>query len=216
MSPPSKQARFKRLSKRFAETMLLRRLSLRTQEIYQHCFHIFLQDHKKIVVEELTYGDLFSYIKRQAILLSATQLKQMIAAIKFFYERVLGRDKMFFPLAEKTEVRKTTLFLPYTEIRSLLDGIASPGDRMLLFLVYHANLPLNEICTLSKDAEQIFQGPCRMPGNNALALEYYTNLVAELKQTYSLKAFLFEDNEKPYSLKTIKGKIGFPPRYLGE
>lgn len=198
---------FELLSKRFAETMLLRRLSLRTQEIYQHCFHIFLQDHKKIVVEELTYGDLFSYIKRQAILLSATQLKQMIAAIKFFYERVLGRDKMFFPLAEKTEVRKTTLFLPYTEIRSLLDGIASPGDRMLLFLVYHANLPLNEICTLSKDAEQIFQGPCRMPGNNALALEYYTNLVAELKQTYSLKAFLFEDNEKPYSLKTIKGKL---------
>lgn len=87
---------------------------------------------------------------------------------------------------------------------------------MLLFLVYHANLPLNEICTLSKDAEQIFQGPCRMQGNNALALEYYTNLVAELNQTYSLKAFLFEDNEKPYSLKTIKGKIGFPARYLGE
>jgi len=73
--------------------------------------------------------------------------------------------------------------------------------------VYHANLPLNEICTLEKDAEHIFQGPCRMPGNNALALEYYTNLVAELKQTYALKAFLFEDNEKPYSLKTIKGKL---------
>src|SRR5690606_23570221 len=170
MSPPSKQARFRRLAKRFAETMLLRRLSLRTQEIYQHCFHIFLQDHKKIVVEGATYGDLFSYIHRQGTLLSATQLERMSAAIKFFYERVLGRDKMVFPLAEKTEVRKTTLFLPYTEIRSLLDGIASPGDRMLLFLVYHANLPLNEICTLSKDAEQIFQGHCRMTGHTALAI----------------------------------------------
>ena len=198
---------FELLSKRFAETMLLRRLSLRTQEIYQHCFHIFLQDHKKIVVEELTYSDLFSYLKRQTLLLSATQLKQMIAAIKFFYERTLGRDKMFFPLAEKTEVRKTTLYLPYPEITYILNDIASPGDRLLLFLVYHANLPLNEICTLEKDAEHIFQGPCRMPGNNALALEYYTNLVAELKQTYALKAFLFEDNEKPYSLKTIKGKL---------
>ena len=198
---------FELLSKRFAETMLLRRLSLRTQEIYQHCFCIFLQDHKKIVVEELTYSDLFSYLKRQTLLLSATQLKQMIAAIKFFYERTLGRDKMFFPLAEKTEVRKTTLYLPYPEITYILNDIASPGDRLLLFLVYHANLPLNEICTLEKDAEHIFQGPCRMPGNNALALEYYTNLVAELKQTYALKAFLFEDNEKPYSLKTIKGKL---------
>src|SRR5690606_39229706 len=197
----------KRLAKRFAETMLLRRLSLRTQEIYQHCFHIFLQDHKKIVVEELTYGDLFSYIKRQAILPSATQLKQLIAAIKFYYERTLGRDKMFFPLAEKTEVRKSTLFLPYAEIRSLLDGIASPGDRMLLFLVYHANLPLNQICALPKDAENIFEEDCRMPGNNALALAYYADLVAELKRTYDLATFLLEDKGVPYSVESLKGKL---------
>ena len=198
---------FETLSKRFAESMLLRRLSPRTQEIYQQCFNVFLQDHIGKAVEELTYSELYSYLKKQSVLLPSTQLKQMIAAVKFFYERTLDRGKMFFPLSEKTEVFKITLYLPYTEISTILKNINSPGDRMILFLVYHANLPLSEICTLRKDAEEIFQGQYRMPGNNKLALKYYTNLLAEVKKAYALKAFLFEDNGKPYSLEALKEKI---------
>ena len=83
---------------------------------------------------------------------------------------------MFFPLAEK---RRCEIYaLPSVcEIRSLLDGIASPGDRMLLFLVYHANLPLNQICALPKDAENLFEEDCRMPGT-IVGLAYYADLVA--------------------------------------
>lgn len=205
--PAALPAGFELPVRRFDEAMLLRRLSFRTQEIYKSCFLLFLKDHQGRVVDELTYSELYGYLKRQSVLLSSTQLKQMIAAVKFYYERTLGRDKMFFPLAEKTEVRKSTLFLPYAEIRSLLDGIASPGDRMLLFLVYHANLPLNQICALPKDAENLFEEDCRMPGNNELALAYYADLVAELKRTYDLATFLLEDKGVPYSVESLKGKL---------
>ncbi|MDG5800675.1 tyrosine-type recombinase/integrase [Marinilabiliaceae bacterium ANBcel2] len=205
--PPALPAGFELLVRRFDEAMLLRRLSFRTQEVYKNCFLLFLKEYKGRVIEELTYSELYAYLKRKSVLLSTTQLKQMIAAVKFFYERTLGRDKMFFPLAEKTEVRKITLFLPYAEIRSLLDGIASPGDRMLLFLVYHANLPLNQICALSKDAENLFEEGCRMPGNNELALIYYTDLAAELKRTYDLETFFLEDKGVPYSVESLKVKL---------
>src|SRR5690554_7670495 len=66
--------------RRFDEAMLLRRLSFRTQEIYKSCFLLFLKDHQGRVVDELTYSELYGYLKRQSVLLSSTQLKQMIAA----------------------------------------------------------------------------------------------------------------------------------------
>src|SRR5690554_4806934 len=70
--PAALPAGFELPVRRFDEAMLLRRLSFRTQEIYKSCFLLFLKDHQGRVVDELTYSELYGYLKRQSVLLSST------------------------------------------------------------------------------------------------------------------------------------------------
>ncbi|MBS3777409.1 MAG: phage integrase N-terminal SAM-like domain-containing protein, partial [Bacteroidales bacterium] len=150
--PPSKRAvkklpqasavpgEFKSHLKAYMDSMTLKRLSPNTVAIYKAFFKKFLADHKGKDIDSLGYQELYSYLKERSAGLGETQLNQTIASIKFYYEKTLGRDKMFFYLNDNKQIKKQILFLPFHEIELVCKGIKSPGDRMLLFLVYHANL----------------------------------------------------------------------------
>lgn len=92
-------------------TLSLKRMSARTCEIYKSFFIRFLKDHKSKEIPTLSYAEIFEYIKTQSATLSETGLHQSIAAIKFYYERALGRDKMFFYLKEKTHQKELVVFV---------------------------------------------------------------------------------------------------------
>lgn len=188
-------------------TLRIKRLSPNTQAIYTHWFKIFLNDHNESDIDNLSYYQLFSYIKQKSTELNETSLRHIIAAIKFYYERTLGREKMFFKLSDKYQVNKSTLYLPFDEISEIEKGIDSPGDRLLLFLVYHANVPLKEICSLPKDAETLFSETLKMPGNNQAAINYFVDLVAECKLRYNQNKYLVENHGKQHTIATLKGKL---------
>ncbi|PWD97720.1 integrase [Marinilabilia rubra] len=191
----------------YNNTLLLKRLSKRTGEIYRGFFIRFLKDHETKEIPSLTYQELFNYIKGLSGILSDTALNQTIAAIKFYYERTLGRDKMFFYLTEKNPVKKSLLFLPFQELETLIERIDSPGDRLLIFLVYHANARLSEICALPKNGEPLFNNKFRLPGNDPDAYHYLHNLVKECDLRHKNQTHLFEFRNKAHSIETLKGKL---------
>lgn len=56
-------------------------MSRRTSKIYRGFFIRFLKDHENSDIPNLTYKELFNYIKAQSAILSETSLQQTIAAI---------------------------------------------------------------------------------------------------------------------------------------
>jgi len=197
----------KQVLEQYNSTLSLKRLSSQTCSIYRGFFIKYLSENEDRNVEEMGYGDIYNYIKQKSHTLNETSLRQTIAAIKFYYERVLGRDKMFFYFSDKRAIKKDILFLPYHEIKELTENINSPGDRLLLFLVFHVNLKLSEICALPPNAEPLFEKQFRLPGNNDDALNDLKNLIAECRNKYTPKYKLLEYKGKPHTTETIKVKL---------
>jgi integrase len=191
----------------FTESMILKRLSPGTRIIYLQGFKRFLSYHSDSDINKLCYGELLIFVKEQALIMHPTKLKQTISAIKYYYERTRGRDKMFFPLAKDKRTSLFTLYLPFYDLKELLNGIDSPGDKLLLFLVYHANLKLRDICRLPKEVYGIFEHQFRLPGNDEQAKQYFQELVSECNKQYRLNTYLIENKGQAHSLSTLKRKV---------
>ncbi len=198
---------FRKIWKSYDETFTLKRMSTSTREIYTGFFRKFLLDNEGKDIENLTYHEIYDYIKGESERLSDIALGQTIAAIKFFYERTLGREKMYFNLSDRREVKKTILWMPFHEIKTLLAGIDSPGDRLLLFLVYHANIGLREMCALESDAADLFSTQYQLPGKNREAEKYYQGLVEMTAKVYRQREFLLENKGKQHTVETLKVKL---------
>lgn len=193
--------------KKFYDTMLMRRLSASTVRTYAGYFKKFLLDHPQQSVSDFNYKQLFTYIKKNTEQANDTQRRQCIAAIKFYYERVLGRDKMFFYFNSQTQVRRKTLYLPFDDYQRITASVGSSADRLILFLVYHANVKIKEIIALEAAQSQSYVQELRLPGNDNDAFEHLQSLVDEVIRDYQRQQYLFEDNGKPYSVDSFRAKL---------
>jgi site-specific recombinase XerD len=110
-------------------------------------------------------------------------------------------------LTDRNPVKKGLLFLPFSELKTLNNGINSPSDRLILFLVFHANLKMGEICSLPKDAASLFETKYRLPGSDKEALQYLRHLIDECLSACNTKSHLLEFKGKPYTIETLKGKL---------
>ncbi|MFW5663927.1 MAG: tyrosine-type recombinase/integrase [bacterium] len=200
-------ASFREIWKRYDDTFTLKRMSRNTREIYMGFFRKFLLDNEGKDVENLKYHEIYDYIKGQSEQLNHVALGQTIAAIKFFYERTLGREKMYFNLSDRREVKKTVLWMPFHELKTVLAGIDSPGDKLLLFLVYHANMGLRELCAQEADATDLFQTRYQLPGKNREAEKYFRELVEKSATVYRQREFLLENKGKQHTVESLKVKL---------
>src|SRR5690554_262617 len=195
------------LLKNYRQSIRLKRLSPRTEEIYATWFKQFLAHHIDKDIDSLSFHDLYTYIKTQDAVLTETSLRQLIAAIKFYYERILLRDKMYFSLSSRWKIDKRTLFIPFYELSEINKSIKSSADKMLLFLIYHANLNLADIIQIPLKADDLFESKERLPGNDPNAIAYYKKLVDEIKQQHHPKVYLLENKDVAYTLPTIKERL---------
>jgi hypothetical protein len=193
--------------KAFTASMILKGLSQATRKIYLEGLKRFLSHHADSDINTLRYRDLLRYVKAQAVIMHPTKLKQTISAIKFYYEHTLGRDKMLFARAKNKKASLFILYLPLYDLKELIDPIDSPGDKLLLFLVYHANFRLSDICRLPKEAKGIFEHHFHMPGNDERAIQYFQELVAECNTQYNQTTYLFENKGHAYHTSTLKNKL---------
>ena len=85
--------RLKKVLQVYVDTMRLKRLSTTTQKTYYCFFQGFVESFPDKDVSEFDYRSIYNYIKVKADGLNLTQKKQLMAAIKFYYEKALGRNK---------------------------------------------------------------------------------------------------------------------------
>lgn len=190
----------------YSNTMRLRRLSPRTRNLYFGFFKDFVRHNGSNSIDDLSYKEIYSYVKKRAGELEFTQMKQMMASIKFYYERILGWDKMYFRLQEKVPFSKAVLYLPFHEAKKILSTVHSPSDKLLLFLVYHANIPPKQLCKVKlESAEDFIQQ--KLPSHTPDVLKFLKKAYKAHRQEVNNSAYLFEDKGKPHTPTSIRHKV---------
>ena len=196
----------KALLKVYTDTMVLKRLSSSTQKVYSEFFKEFSDYYYETNIDKLDYQRIFKYIKKKAENLGYTRRKQMIAAIKFYFEQVLKREKMYFNLGKQIKPVLTIVHIPFYRIIRIFHNIKPPNDRLLLFLSYYLNLTPQEVSTLKTTEYKNLYNHYHIV-NNPVCREYYNTLVSEHTKLIRGTEYLYEDGNLPLNAARIRNKV---------
>lgn len=189
----------------YLQVMELKRLSPHTREIYSDFFIQFLAYHQGKNIDEFGYKILYNYIIQKAAKLNYTRKKQCISAIKFYYEKALGRQRMFFNLGKEVIVDKSTVQIPFYRFKSISAGISCTTDMLILMLKYLLNFSYAEIGNIRLDeTEKLYQhNIVKNSGALKLYMEQFIN--KHIQNTQNTK-YLIEDNGNKYSCDNLTVK----------
>jgi site-specific recombinase XerD len=134
----------------FIKTLRVRQYSQKTIGTYTTMLKLFLQYYSPRKPESLTQEDVRDYLlylvdKKKV---SQSYQNQAINAIKFYYEKILGRPKDTYYLARPRHERVLPNVLSEEEVVRLLKTIDNLKHRMALSLIYSAGLRIGELINL--------------------------------------------------------------------
>ncbi|QDK80230.1 tyrosine-type recombinase/integrase [Spirosoma sp. KCTC 42546] len=143
---PVNQPAFKAL----IETLQLKAYSESTIRTYRNEFAQLLYLLKSISVDSLEPDRLRSYFLYciNTFKLSENTLHSRINAIKFYYEQVAGRAKMFIEIPRPKKRISLPNVLAISQVEKLFSNLANLKHKTMLFLAYSAGLRVSEVVNL--------------------------------------------------------------------
>ncbi|MCK4311426.1 MAG: tyrosine-type recombinase/integrase [Candidatus Cloacimonetes bacterium] len=136
--------------KKYKELLIQKRYSNNTQRIYCNYFNDFNSYFKDDDLDKLSTEQINNYILDliQIKNISISQQNQRINAIKFYYEKVLGRNKQYYTLHRPNKEHKLPKILSKNEIKKILDSCGNMKHYCILLLIYSAGLRRSELINL--------------------------------------------------------------------
>ncbi len=151
IEPKSELSENNRLQlEKFIETLQLKAYSKSTVLTYKNEFKALLVQLKNTDVTELSAERLrsyFLYLTNQKKL-SENTLHSRMNAVKFYFEQVLGNDKMFFDLPRPKKQLLLPNVLAMSQIELLFAQLENLKHKTMLFLAYSAGLRVSEVVNL--------------------------------------------------------------------
>ena len=130
--------------------IILKGYSEHTQRAYRSELIAYLTHHREKDIINLTKIDIEAYIlhciKTQNV--SESRQNLIINAIKFYYEKVLGRNKTYYEIQRPKKSKPLPNVLSKTEIKQLLAAPKNIKHKAILTVLYSGGLRLNEIIQL--------------------------------------------------------------------
>jgi site-specific recombinase XerD len=192
--------------------LIQKRYSQNTQDIYCSYFNDFIkyfgEEELKYVTTEQINLYILDLIKSKNI--SASQQNQRINAVKFYFEKVLGREKQYYELHRPRKENKLPKVLSKNEVKSILDSTDNIKHKCILMLIYSAGLRRSELLNLKPadiDSERMLIHILGAKGNKDRISLLSENLLKLLRQYYKKhqpKKYLFEgQNGGIYSATSV-------------
>lgn len=127
-----------------------KRYSESTKKTYLNYFGSFMKSFHGQEIDSISIEDINQYIlglirKRK---ISASQQNQRINAIKFYYEKVLGREKQYFEISRPKRSSTLPNVLSPNEIKLILDKTENIKHKCIISLLYSAGLRRSELINL--------------------------------------------------------------------
>lgn len=198
--------------KNYKELLVQKRYSDNTQKIYCNYFKDFSLNFKNELLEKLTISQINAYILNliQSKNISISQQNQRINAIKFYYEKVLGREKQYYELHRPNKEHKLPKVLSKNEVKNILNSCNNIKHKCILMLIYSAGLRRSELLNLTIpdiDSERMvinINGAKGMKDRISLLSDNLLKLLREYYKEYKPKKYLFEGaNKGKYSPTSV-------------
>lgn len=185
----------------YLQMLKLKKYSEATQRTYSYFFKEFLNsfEYKNKEVAELQYIDIADYITLRTQKSGLTQRKQIISAIKFYYEKIVGREKLYFYSNKRFDYKVNPIMFDWQESYKIANQkIKNPTHRLVFYLVFYLGFK-------SKDLSELLLNPINELRKHPLF--NYDVVQNELKSL--IKEHVYSFNNFKYLFET-KGR-GFEP-----
>lgn len=135
---------------KYVELLILKQYSNSTLRTYRSEFFQLLKEIRQVHVDTLTIDDIKRYMRYCFVKhkISEATANSRINAIKFYYESVLGRAKMFIELPRPKKPIKLPNVLGEMEVGRLFRAVQNLKHKAILFTAYSAGLRVSEVVTL--------------------------------------------------------------------
>ena len=199
--PVSLSAPTKKILETYKSMLEIKKYSRSTVDAYMPFFREFLIHFEGFEkdIDNLSYSERYDYIRCTASKLGPTLAKQLVCSIKFYYERVLGHERLFFTLGTNYDIKPLKILFDYAEIQEIAgSAIKFSGHRLCLWLFFHMGLEVVDLISLPKDLGEWFH---RYPGvleNKKAAWQIALMVEGHNAQTKNLQ-FLFERQGRSFS-----------------
>ncbi len=135
----------------YANVLEQRRYSENTKSTYllyfrEFAIHFSHKDLSKVTAEEVNEY-ILELIRERKI--SGSQQNQRINAIKFYFEKVLGRDKVLYQIDRPRKTKALPDVLSMDEIKKMIQCTENIKHKCIISLLYSAGLRRNELVNLN-------------------------------------------------------------------
>jgi len=194
------------------EKLVIKRYSMSTMRAYRSCLELFFAHYADrnpdSLGEEDTKAYLMDGIHRKGWR-ESTQ-NSHVNAIKFYYEKVLGRSRMVYDVRARKAETLPGVF-SQEEVGRLFKAVTNLKHRSILMTIYSAGLRVSEVVNLRKadillDRGQIFirSGKGKKDRYTVLS-DKLKPLLAEYMKDYKPSYWLFEGQDHgQYSVRSVQ------------
>ncbi len=184
----------------YKDLLLQKRYSQNTQDVYYSYFKDFCVNFQKEKLEDITTDKINTYLLDliQSKNISISQQNQRINAIKFYYEKVLGRKKEYYELHRPRKENKLPKVLSKNEVKRIFDVTKNIKHKCILMLLYSAGLRRSELLNLLPadiDSERMvihINGAKGKKDRISLLSDNLLQLLRQYYKEYRPKEYLFE------------------------
>lgn len=203
------------LPAQYYEILIRKRYSPNTIKTYICYMKSFLEEFHDRKLESISTQQINDYILKliRTKGISPSQQNQRINAIKFYYEKVLGRDKLVLSIERPRRARELPRVLSEEEVVSILKSIDNLKHKSIISTIYSAGLRRSELINLRKqdvlyDRKIIFiRGSKGKKDRNTILSDLQAILLQKYLLEYKPNYWLFEGNNRNQYSATSIAKI---------
>ena len=142
-----------KLPEGYLEKLERKRYSQNTIKTYTGYMRDFMEEFTEKDLSLVTSDDINTYILKliRKKRISPSQQNQRINAIKFYYEKVLGRERIKYSIERPKKSRTLPKVLSETEVLSILKSIDNIKHKAIIGTIYSAGLRRSELINLRKE-----------------------------------------------------------------
>lgn len=146
----AKQKTKVKIPEAYYDVLDIKRYSESTKKTYTNYFSDFIRYFPNKVLEEISVDEINQYLLDLIRVdnISHSQQNQRINAIKFYYEKVLGREKIYINIERPRRSSPRPNILSVFEIKQMIESTGNIKHKCIISLLYSAGLRRSELINL--------------------------------------------------------------------
>jgi site-specific recombinase XerD len=199
----------------YIQKLEVMRYSKSTMKHYVLCLGEFIAyfEYKNQKIDNLTSADILMYMNYRVNVdgISESYQNQLINAVKFYYEKVLGHDRERYVIDRPRSTYKLPTVFSEEEVAEILKQVRNKKHYAMLVTIYSAGLRVSELINLkvndidSKLNVIWIRAAKGKKDRSTLLSERTLHILRAYYKAYRPKHYLFEGMDgKPYSARSIQ------------